>query len=70
MSDRRDRPNHRRCEVHLVGGLVAMATSDSETGESLVQKLQRTGFADDKWLTLNDTIINLDKVTLIREVGR
>lgn len=65
-----DRPNHRRCEVHLVGGVVAMATADSETGESLVQELRRTGFADDKWLTLNDTIINLDNVTLIREVAR
>lgn len=70
MSDRRDRPNHRRCEVHLVGGVVAVATADSETGESLVQHLLRTGFEDGGWLKINGAIINLDNVTIIREVGR
>lgn len=65
-----DRPNHRRCYVRFVGGTFVMATPDSETGESLVQHLLRTGFEDGGWLKVNGAIINLDNVTVIAEVGR
>jgi ABC-type antimicrobial peptide transport system ATPase subunit len=64
-----DRPNHRRCEVHFTSGEVATLSADSETGESFVQKLLRRGSAD-KWQLLNGSLINLDNVTIIREVGR
>jgi hypothetical protein len=64
-----DRPNHRRCEVHFTSGEAATLTADSETGESFVQKLLRRGSAD-KWQTFDGAIVNLDNVTIIREVGR
>lgn len=64
-----DRPNHRRCEVHFVNGEVATLSADSEIGESFVQRLVRGGSADE-WQALGGAIVNLDNVTLIREVGR